>query len=342
MNPFRASHKTHGIKHQNHYLSEQTSGVCLQNIYDYSPFGVSLDGRTVEGDFYRRGFNGMEKDDEFKGKGNSYTTEFRQYDPRIGRWLSVDLLVSKFPNESSYTYCFNSPTILIDETGQSPKSPPGGKVIIYNIWFDKNGLKHSKYLGSYNHNELKVDIIKRVYSETENSTPTAVDYCSRDKYGQIIYETGLYDINEKPNAKELNQIFENFIPKKEKPKKESFSEKITKTAPFLTPGYFEGGTDGVSTAGNMAGNQAPKLVKSLLVFNPIIGSADFVNSIIKNEDMYGQDISSINDLIYKGVMTTVGLLNKNPVFNVILNGISVDETLSNKDEKIVPNGKDKK
>jgi len=33
---------------------------------------------------YRYAFNGMEKDDEVKGSGNSYTTEFRQYDSRLG------------------------------------------------------------------------------------------------------------------------------------------------------------------------------------------------------------------------------------------------------------------
>jgi RHS repeat-associated protein len=39
---------------------------------------------------YSYGFNGMETDKEVSGTGNSYTTQFRQYDPRIGRWLSLD------------------------------------------------------------------------------------------------------------------------------------------------------------------------------------------------------------------------------------------------------------
>jgi hypothetical protein len=64
MIPFRTSHKTQGISHQNPCLMKQTAGVCLQNTFDYSPFGAALDGRTVEGGFYRRGFNGIEKDDE--------------------------------------------------------------------------------------------------------------------------------------------------------------------------------------------------------------------------------------------------------------------------------------
>ncbi len=45
--------------------------VHLVSISDYSPFGVQLDGRSVESSSYRYGFNSMEKDDEIKGKGNS-------------------------------------------------------------------------------------------------------------------------------------------------------------------------------------------------------------------------------------------------------------------------------
>jgi RHS repeat-associated protein len=103
------------------------AGVCLQNTYDYSPFGVSLDGRTVEGDFYRRGFNGMEKDDELKGKGNSYTTEFRQLDPRVGRWLSVDPKTSEFPWQSPYVGMDNNPILLTDPDGRSTETTIVGK-----------------------------------------------------------------------------------------------------------------------------------------------------------------------------------------------------------------------
>ena len=43
--------------------------VGIRTCSDYSPFGVELDGRTVSGG-YRFGFQGSEKDDEFKGDGN--------------------------------------------------------------------------------------------------------------------------------------------------------------------------------------------------------------------------------------------------------------------------------
>ena len=41
-----------------------------------------------------------EMDNEAKGEGNSHTTEFRQYDPRIGRWLNSYFKLKKKP--SSY------------------------------------------------------------------------------------------------------------------------------------------------------------------------------------------------------------------------------------------------
>ncbi|NQY74413.1 MAG: hypothetical protein HRT90_06575 [Candidatus Margulisbacteria bacterium] len=63
------------------------------------------------------GFNGMEKDDKIKGSsGTSLTTMFRQYDPRIGRWFSVDPSLAK-PWESSYVGFGNTPTALIDVLG---------------------------------------------------------------------------------------------------------------------------------------------------------------------------------------------------------------------------------
>ncbi len=62
-------------------------------------------------------FNGMEKDDEVKGNGNSYTTEFRQLDPRVGRWLSLDPKFKSFPWQSPYVAFDNIPSILRDPNG---------------------------------------------------------------------------------------------------------------------------------------------------------------------------------------------------------------------------------
>ncbi len=68
---------------------------------------------------YRFGFNGMEKDDEVGGKDNAYTTEFREVDVRLGRWLSRDLVVK--PWESSYAGFANCPIRCSDPTGLDPE-----------------------------------------------------------------------------------------------------------------------------------------------------------------------------------------------------------------------------
>jgi len=72
---------------------------------------------------YWFGYNGMEKDPEVKGDGNSYTTEFRQYDPRLGRWLSLDPLMGKFPWMSPYVAFNNNPIFYTDPLGLEGDPP---------------------------------------------------------------------------------------------------------------------------------------------------------------------------------------------------------------------------
>ena len=74
-----------------------------------------LPNRHGSSDKYRYGFNGMEKDDEIKGEGNSYTTHFRQYDPKIGRWQSQDPIFVGW--ESLYSAYRNNPISQIDPDG---------------------------------------------------------------------------------------------------------------------------------------------------------------------------------------------------------------------------------
>jgi RHS repeat-associated protein len=106
-------------------ISVTSYRATIVNTYDYSPFGVMLDGRTQENEFVRNGFNGMERDDEMKGMGNSYTTEFRMLDPRLGRWLSIDPKMYKYPYQSPYVAFNNNPVYYTDPYGDDP--PEKGK-----------------------------------------------------------------------------------------------------------------------------------------------------------------------------------------------------------------------
>lgn len=69
----------------------------------------------------RYGFNGMEKDNEVKNiTGAHYTTFWRQYDPRLGRWFSIDPETAKYADQSPYAFSFNNPINLNDPEGDDP------------------------------------------------------------------------------------------------------------------------------------------------------------------------------------------------------------------------------
>lgn len=86
---------------------------------------------------YRYGYQGSEKDNEVKGKGNSYTTYFRQLDPRLGRWLSIDPKQKLSPWSSPYTSMANTPILANDPNGDIVPFILGGYFIAAEAvaWF---------------------------------------------------------------------------------------------------------------------------------------------------------------------------------------------------------------
>jgi RHS repeat-associated protein len=69
------------------------------------------------GSQYRYGFNGKEEDDEVKGDGNQQDYGMRIYDTRLGRFLSVDPITSKYPELTPYQFASNSPVAGVDFDG---------------------------------------------------------------------------------------------------------------------------------------------------------------------------------------------------------------------------------
>lgn len=66
---------------------------------------------------YRYGFNGQESDSEVKGAGNHIDFKFRGYDPRIGKFWSIDPLAKVFAWNSPYAFAENRPIDGVDFEG---------------------------------------------------------------------------------------------------------------------------------------------------------------------------------------------------------------------------------
>lgn len=102
--------------------SSSTSGIIgyyeaeVISAQDYYPFGMLMPGRQ-NGTLGRYGFNGKENDNELKGAGNSLEFKFRVYEPRLGKFLSVDPLTSSYPWNSPYAYAENRVVDGVDLEG---------------------------------------------------------------------------------------------------------------------------------------------------------------------------------------------------------------------------------
>lgn len=66
---------------------------------------------------YRYGFNGKENDNEVKGEGNQQDYGMRIYDPRVGRFLSIDPITKDYPELTPYQFASNRPIEGIDLDG---------------------------------------------------------------------------------------------------------------------------------------------------------------------------------------------------------------------------------
>ncbi len=84
---------------------------------DYYPFGMLQPGRSWNAGGYRYWFNGKENDGEVKGEGNQQDYGMRVYDPRVGRFLSVDPITAQYPELTPYQFASNLPITSLDLDG---------------------------------------------------------------------------------------------------------------------------------------------------------------------------------------------------------------------------------
>jgi len=104
-------------------LITNKDGYLVQNI-QYVPFGeVFVEERNASWSTPFK-FNGKEQDEE---TGLCYYGA-RYYDPRTSVWISADPLAERFPNTSSYLYCFANPVKFIDPNVDLKQMGGAGKI----------------------------------------------------------------------------------------------------------------------------------------------------------------------------------------------------------------------
>jgi RHS repeat-associated protein len=119
---------------------------------------------------YRYGFNGKENDNEVKGEGNQQDYGLRVYDPRIGKFLSVDPLAPKYPMLTPYQFASNSPLKNIDIDG--------GEGLDYWIHLAYLAWKYGDLTGIKTLREGTVD---KIAIESKQAAHHNVDVSARDQ-----------------------------------------------------------------------------------------------------------------------------------------------------------------
>ncbi|MEN9488375.1 MAG: hypothetical protein RL494_640 [Bacteroidota bacterium] len=161
---------------------------------------------------YIFGFNSMEKDDELKGSGNSYTTEFRQYDPRLGRWLSVDPMASDAPGWTPYRAFFNNPILYTDpsglyETKREARQARRGAMDHGYAWGKIKGTKGNYTFNSYKKNDSEIEITcfsTKMYSIKKGEYKGGIEFFDAadargavpagGDHGQESFKIGMYTL----------------------------------------------------------------------------------------------------------------------------------------------------
>jgi RHS repeat-associated protein len=141
---------------------------------NFYPFGLEHSG-------YNNVVNGSESNYKtFQGQEiskelglNWLSFKYRNYDPAIGRFMSVDPLAEKFPGWSPYNFVMNNPINLIDPDGREPIKPLVGTIQQALSFFRANNITTVRGIDDFfknptdaNGNRLGAgDYVRYVYTE---------------------------------------------------------------------------------------------------------------------------------------------------------------------------------
>ena len=181
---------------------EASGSFKLQDIsLNGELFDTLVVAKTLGGTGYRYGFGGQEKDNEIYGTGNSYTAEFWQYDPRLGRRWNIDPMSFKYPWQSPYVAFNNNPIFYNDPLGLEGEDPQEGddddKIYDQGTY----GEEHVVYGKSRNKSESKTikelpkpiiveepGFFRRIINKLADYIRKADDFLSRRKRSYSPYE----------------------------------------------------------------------------------------------------------------------------------------------------------
>lgn len=139
-----------------------TSGLEILEENNYYPFGLKHKGYNYNVNStnlaLKYKFGGKEYQDELGL--NWYDITARNYDPALGRWMSIDPLAEQMRRHSPYNYAFNNPIYFIDPDGMEPldwiKNLETGKYEWNNSvtgW--ENTPDNYLYIGKSNHSVVQ-------------------------------------------------------------------------------------------------------------------------------------------------------------------------------------------
>jgi RHS repeat-associated protein len=143
---------------------------CVIRSDDYYPFGNTFNSYTRENTLEQMfRFNGKEVQDELDMNWLDYGA--RMFDLNIGRWSSVDPKAEDYDMWSPYAFSANSPTLVIDENGESWS---------LTVWQDEDDKWHFHFVitgALYNYSTRNLDMqairnemvchLQRIFSANE-------------------------------------------------------------------------------------------------------------------------------------------------------------------------------